>query len=865
MDLHLSRSLLTGKKILKVKRDFNDPFLWVLAQNNEVYRVNSLTFDIDDYTGAFSAFKNLNFIDIAGRSQDTVFIATNSTNIIDYKKGITKLIGAADGIAGIVNSIGLNNIGESGVTFSTHYILAVGTDHGISRYDFKAGTVLPAFINIDSKVFESTYRTLTMTSTSGCHCYPDTVEHKGISNFVNYSEIVGEIYLGGNSFGHNLRSVFSTSGNPYFPAGQFSYYAMQIWATENGLFENYLNYSSSTAFYPTRHYLKGVDISKVTSIYGLLPFGGYYISGLVHENLLVGSLQGLYFSNSEYRKGLTEYSFFHFNELGNKPINDICVNVNSYDITGSNIINRSNSPYGTSNQTSTGYVCENGIWVAANDGLYYITADYLPYVDNTQILSSALTFDGSNFPLTEIQTCAGTPIKMNINTAYYGSSFIAWYKDGVAIPNEIQNSLTATQPGEYYAILYDPCTPVHFETNRLKIKITAAPVFTFNYPDKITYCDGATATLKTESNIAYLYRWYKDGVLNGNTTATLNTTQAGKYKLEVSACAANWVATKEVQIDFIKITQPVITANKQAYCLGDDATLSVNVPNGTYVITWFRDGIIMIANQNKNSITTNLAGSYTVNVSDNLATCNQTSLAYPLSFEIPPTISIKKLTTATLCDGQTVDLKATYSGGVITWSTGAATDKINVNQTAIYTATVKTVAGCEISKDINIQFLPNPVINVPDATLCQFTNQTLTLTAPAGFTKYQWNGQTGTSNFSTSQLGKVTLTVTDNNGCTATQTINITSHCDDIHLPNAFTPNGDGINDTWIIEGLQGDLTTTVKVYNRYGENVFQSTGYAIPWSGNFNGKKLPAGVYYYVISAHASNKVINGTVTIIY
>jgi hypothetical protein len=46
---HLNAHLLPGKKILKVKRDFYDPYLWVLAQNNEVYRVNSLTQAIDDY------------------------------------------------------------------------------------------------------------------------------------------------------------------------------------------------------------------------------------------------------------------------------------------------------------------------------------------------------------------------------------------------------------------------------------------------------------------------------------------------------------------------------------------------------------------------------------------------------------------------------------------------------------------------------------------------------------------------------------------------------------------------------------------------------------------------------------------------
>lgn len=50
VDFHLNGTFLTGKNILKVKRDFKDPYLWVLAQNHEVYRINSVTKIVDDYT-----------------------------------------------------------------------------------------------------------------------------------------------------------------------------------------------------------------------------------------------------------------------------------------------------------------------------------------------------------------------------------------------------------------------------------------------------------------------------------------------------------------------------------------------------------------------------------------------------------------------------------------------------------------------------------------------------------------------------------------------------------------------------------------------------------------------------------------------
>ncbi|MGF7082926.1 gliding motility-associated C-terminal domain-containing protein [Mucilaginibacter sp. UYCu711] len=866
MDLHVNQTFLAGKNILKVKRDVSDPYLWVLAQNNEVYQINSLSFEVVDFTGTFSTYNNLQFIDIVGQNKDTVFIATSTSNVIAYRKGTIRLLGVSDGIVGTITSMAVTTYGQNALGLVSAHVLAIGTSHGVCRYDYQVDIMLPASRDIDFHIYDSSYRGVMMTSISNC-CSADTVEHRAISTFINYGEYVGHIYLGGNSFGNTLKSAFFTSGEPYFPAGQFSVSGIQFWATENGLFENLHNYSHFiSGYYPIRHYLKGTDITKITSIYGLVPFGGFFIKGLVQENLLIGSSQGLYFSNSQYRNGLTEYTFFHLDEFGNKPVNDICVNANSYDIINPGPKNRSNSNGGTSIETATGYVCENGIWVAANDGLYFLIPDYLPFVNTSQKLSSAISFDGANFSLNEIQTCSGASVNINIHSGYYGSTFVQWYKDGAAVPNETNTTLKTTQPGEYYAILYDPCTPIHFETNRLKITTVAAPIFTFNYPDKITFCDGTSATLKTETNVAYQYRWYKDGVLNGNTTATLNTTQAGKYKLEVSNCGTNWIGTKEVQIDFIKITKPIIAADKAAYCIGDQATLSIPFVNdGTYIIDWFKDGAVMSTNQNKTTIITNEPGNYTITLSSNLTTCSQTSAAYTLSFEAAPIINIEKLTTLTLCDGQTVDLKATYSGGTLKWSTGESTAQINVKQSATYTATVKTAAGCEVSKDIDIKFLPNPTLSVPDAALCQFTNEQITLTAPTGFTKYEWNGQSGTSTYHTNKLGKVTLTVTAANGCTATQVINITSHCADIHVPNAFTPNGDGINDSWVIAGLEGDLSTTVKVYNRYGDIVFQSIGYTIPWSGLVSNKKVPAGVYYYVISGHAGSQTISGNLTIIY
>jgi gliding motility-associated-like protein len=86
----------------------------------------------------------------------------------------------------------------------------------------------------------------------------------------------------------------------------------------------------------------------------------------------------------------------------------------------------------------------------------------------------------------------------------------------------------------------------------------------------------------------------------------------------------------------------------------------------------------------------------------------------------------------------------------------------------------------------------------------------------------------------------------------------------DIKIPNTFTPNGDGTNDTWEIKYLDGYPSVLVNVYNRYGANVFSSKGYGSPWNGKYKGGNVPAGTYYYIINLGNKSGNLSGFVTVI-
>ena len=83
-------------------------------------------------------------------------------------------------------------------------------------------------------------------------------------------------------------------------------------------------------------------------------------------------------------------------------------------------------------------------------------------------------------------------------------------------------------------------------------------------------------------------------------------------------------------------------------------------------------------------------------------------------------------------------------------------------------------------------------------------------------------------------------------------------------IPNAFSPNGDGINDSWSIKYLNSYPGCSVDVFDRYGQVVFHSTGYSTDWDGRFKGTAVPIGTYYYIINPKNGRQIMSGSVTII-
>ncbi|HEX6914681.1 MAG TPA: gliding motility-associated C-terminal domain-containing protein [Chitinophagaceae bacterium] len=107
------------------------------------------------------------------------------------------------------------------------------------------------------------------------------------------------------------------------------------------------------------------------------------------------------------------------------------------------------------------------------------------------------------------------------------------------------------------------------------------------------------------------------------------------------------------------------------------------------------------------------------------------------------------------------------------------------------------------------------------------------------------------------------LHVVSNEGCgSATDSLRVHVF-KNVKVPNAFSPNGDGINDRWMLRGIETYPGATVKVFDRFGRGVFESNGFSY-WDGSFQGKPLPVGTYYYVIRLRGEFPLLKGWVVIL-
>lgn len=229
------------------------------------------------------------------------------------------------------------------------------------------------------------------------------------------------------------------------------------------------------------------------------------------------------------------------------------------------------------------------------------------------------------------------------------------------------------------------------------------------------------------------------------------------------------------------------------------------------------------------------------------------------------------------CAGESsgsVEVQAVNNAGQVRflWSDGADTGVRENLPAGEYHVFAEDANGCMIDSLFTMTG-PDPIILSFDVTppWCPDKPDGMVVldvtggVSGTGYT-YQWSdGSSGTEILNITE-GRFVVTVTDINGCVVKDSVYVkplNKTC--LIIPNAFSPNGDLINDKWNIGLIELYPEAEVRIFNRWGGTVWKSEkGYPHPWDGRSNGTALPVDSYHYIIDLGKGRKPVVGNVTIV-
>ncbi|MDR3693119.1 gliding motility-associated C-terminal domain-containing protein [Mucilaginibacter sp.] len=239
----------------------------------------------------------------------------------------------------------------------------------------------------------------------------------------------------------------------------------------------------------------------------------------------------------------------------------------------------------------------------------------------------------------------------------------------------------------------------------------------------------------------------------------------------------------------------------------------------------------------------------------------------------------------TLHTGSITNIRVNGGTQPYTWSWLDGSNKIITSSpdlsgigAGVYTLNVNDASGCGLVSASYIvqnqpENIPAPAVN--NLQLCSAGDALLQVTDPSTSYSYRlYDSPTNTTPVDEAANGNFKITVKNNTTYYVSQ---VSGDCESprsavqvsvgitaVDIANAFTPNGDGINDYWVIKGIASYPSAIVQVFTRNGLKIFESKGYTTPFDGTFDGKKLPPGVYYYIINLKSNCNLLSGSLTII-
>ena len=416
----------------------------------------------------------------------------------------------------------------------------------------------------------------------------------------------------------------------------------------------------------------------------------------------------------------------------------------------------------------------------------------------------------------------------------------------------------------------------------IDIAVNAAPNMKL-MPLSKSICDGTAATIGYNYGANYDYEWKDAGNSVISTDSLLQISVGGTYTITVKNTSTTCIADTIVTVSthnkpLANIGSPIDTCDNAQVTLSEKNTQ----PNVKYTWTKASTGDTVL----DSSATLNIQKSdhYTLRVSNEFGCFKDTSAN--VIFRKMPKINLLGSDTAsrkTICEGQTLLLNADNNDAQMSylWMDGKNTATYNASTSGIYIVEVRN-AQCRAKDTLYLQTISlpenvlNDKINAVKTTYCFDEEGTVLLSALAADSAlntytYLWNTGATSPTIAVNKGGtyKVKISVDQ---CSVNDDFTFIDYClSTFFVPNSFTPNGDGKNESFAPQGIHVN-DYELLIFNRWGEQIFVSTNFTDAWDGTVNGKKVQEDVYVwkirYSINLETGKKLLKekvGHVSVIY
>ncbi|MBN2891663.1 MAG: gliding motility-associated C-terminal domain-containing protein [Bacteroidales bacterium] len=327
-----------------------------------------------------------------------------------------------------------------------------------------------------------------------------------------------------------------------------------------------------------------------------------------------------------------------------------------------------------------------------------------------------------------------------------------------------------------------------------------------------------------------------------STDSTIWINSSGEYSVLVTK---NYTYCQNSDTIFLDIS-PLPSFNigqDTGFCKNDSILLHVEYENAQFL--WN-------TGETNDSIYVEIQNTYILEITDTLG-CKNKDTIFIEEYQLP---SFNLGNDTVICPETQINITTNISG-IYLWSDSTTANYITINQGGEFWLKITNENSCTFSDTIIITDKNFPIVNLGNDTLiCE--DDYLILKASPVDCYYLWSDGTNGNEFEVSEPGNYILYSTNICGTDVDSIFVDFEYCGEIYIPNIFTPNNDGINETFYIKGILHE-TWQIFIYNRWGEIVYESEDY----KGDWDGGKCSEGTYYYILQKPDTETIFSGHVRI--